>query len=66
MQTYIAERSEILRSTQKDDEFIHDLQQQISELVKRIGSDAIWIRFYKYLEPLTRMVYYSVTSIRGF
>lgn len=65
METYVAERSEILRGSQKDDEFLNELQQRISELVKQIGSDATWIRLYKYLEPFTRLIYYSFTSIRG-
>lgn len=66
MQMYIAERSEILRAAQKDDEFLNTLQQQISDLVKRVGNDALWIHFYKYFEPFTRLIYHSATSLRGY
>lgn len=65
MQTYIPERSEILRASQKDDEFINEFQQRVSELVKRIGNDALWIKFYKYFEPSSRLIYYCFTSIKG-
>jgi hypothetical protein len=65
MDTYIAERSEILRSSQKDEEFLNTLQQRISDLIKRFGGDARWIRIYKYFEPLTRLAYYSATSLQG-
>jgi peroxin-10 len=63
METYLAERSEILRASRKDDEFLDDLQAQISELVKRIGSDAIWIRAYKYFVPATKLIYHMATSL---
>lgn len=65
METYVAERSEILRASQKDEEFLNTIQTQISELVKRLLGDANWIRLYRYLEPLTRFIYYTVTSLRG-
>lgn len=65
METYIAERSEILRASQKDDEFLNTLQKQVSDLIKRFGGDATWIRAYKYFEPLTRLIYYGATSLRG-
>lgn len=65
MQTYVAERSEILRGAQKDDEFLNELQQSVSDLLKRVGGDALWIRFYKYLQPATKLLYYGCTSIAG-
>lgn len=65
METYVAERSEILRASQKDEEFLNTIQTQISESVKRLLGDANWIRLYKYFEPLTRFIYYAVTSLKG-
>jgi hypothetical protein len=65
MQTYIAERNEILRASQKDEESMNTLQQQVSDLIKHFGGDATWIRAYKYFEPLTRLLYYGATSLLG-
>ncbi|KAI6214895.1 Peroxisome biogenesis factor 10 [Aphelenchoides besseyi] len=65
MQTYRAEQSEILRASRKDDEFLHMFQLQLSDTVKNLCGDAMWIRMYKYLQSTTNLFYHFATTMSG-
>ncbi|CAD5214974.1 unnamed protein product [Bursaphelenchus okinawaensis] len=65
MSLFVAERTEILRGERKDEEYIQELYDKISDLVKRIYGDAIWIKAYKWLMPITKVLYYTSTSVKG-
>lgn len=65
MQTYPAERTEILRSERKDEEYIDNLHERISSVTKELAGDVVWIKVYKHLRPISKLIYYGRTSLLG-
>jgi hypothetical protein len=65
MQTYPAEIPQIVRAYRKDEEQIDQLIRIASDLCKDLLGHRLWIRYYRDIAIVTRLVYYSATTLSG-
>uniref|UniRef100_A0A914C320 RING-type E3 ubiquitin transferase n=1 Tax=Acrobeloides nanus TaxID=290746 RepID=A0A914C320_9BILA len=63
MQTYVAEVHELVRSFQRDEEHLKELEETVNQLIKGILGDTVWVRTYRFIGDLTRFIYYSTTNL---
>ncbi|XP_069687760.1 peroxisome biogenesis factor 10-like [Periplaneta americana] len=61
-----AGQAEILRSAQKDDQFIDTLDSLISETTYMLGGNRHWLKSRNLREALARLFYYGFTTVWGF
>uniref|UniRef100_A0A336MIV3 RING-type E3 ubiquitin transferase n=1 Tax=Culicoides sonorensis TaxID=179676 RepID=A0A336MIV3_CULSO len=59
-----AGQAEIIRSAQKDNQFIDEIYLTVSELLRRYSQN-LWIKFDTHIKTLTNIFYYSFHSILG-
>ncbi len=57
---------EILRSTQKDQSFINDLDGQVSSVVLKILGPRSWLTWKQWIEASTRFAFYALTTLSDF
>lgn len=62
MIVFNAEVADILRSSQRDETFINELNSQIHSILKLCGTNS-YNKYYKYVETVTNIWYYSLTSL---
>lgn len=65
MQTYVAELSEIIRCEQRDEEHLEKLSKEASLIIKDLFGSSFWIRYYRYIPVVTKILYYSFTTLSG-
>ncbi|TKR78229.1 hypothetical protein L596_019070 [Steinernema carpocapsae] len=63
MQWYEAERAEIVRAARRDEEHLKSLKEQISNALRDLFGISIWRQHYKYLNSITEIVYYLLTTL---
>lgn len=59
-----AGQAEIIRSSQKDNQFIDEVHLTLSELFRRY-SHTLWIKFDKHLRTFVQIFYYSYHALLG-
>ncbi|XP_013785163.1 peroxisome biogenesis factor 10-like [Limulus polyphemus] len=57
--------AEILRSSQKDEQYIQQLQGELAELVQRIAGISNWLKWRKELDVLSTLTYFGITTLAG-
>ncbi|XP_076320450.1 peroxisome biogenesis factor 10-like isoform X2 [Tachypleus tridentatus] len=57
--------AEILRSSQKDEQYIQQLQGELAELVQRITGISTWLKWRKELDVLSSLTYFGITTLAG-
>merc|ERR1712183_174154 len=58
-----AGHGEILRAAEKDESYLSSLQQRLTSLCLEVFGPEVWLRHSCLCEPLTRLLYLSVTTL---
>ncbi|MPC71018.1 Peroxisome biogenesis factor 10 [Portunus trituberculatus] len=59
----VAGAAEVLRATQKDENFLDYLKSCISEIVQRTAGTRVWLDIHKNAEVICELVYYGLTTL---
>ncbi|XP_054710940.1 peroxisome biogenesis factor 10-like [Uloborus diversus] len=62
----VAGQPEILRSFQKDEEYIHSLRSAISDLVQKLTGIPFWIKWKDFIDTSSDFLFFSLTTLSGF
>ncbi|KAK8402324.1 hypothetical protein O3P69_000620 [Scylla paramamosain] len=59
----VAGAAEVLRATQKDENFLDYLKSCISEIVQRTAGTRVWLDIHKNAEVICELAYYGLTTL---
>ncbi|CAB3402649.1 unnamed protein product [Caenorhabditis bovis] len=65
MEMYVAEIGEIVRAQRRDEEFVDEITERLSKVVKVLLGQRRWIRWYPYLHSIASSFYYINTIGAG-
>lgn len=63
MQTYVAEVHELVRSMRRDEEHLREMEDSVNHLVKELLGNLAWMKAYRFMGDITRLIYYSSTNL---
>ncbi|XP_067124198.1 peroxisome biogenesis factor 10-like isoform X2 [Centruroides vittatus] len=61
----VAGAAEILRSAQKDEQYLQELQSNVTQIIQKVAGIQKWIRWKDEINKLCDFTYYFLTTISG-
>jgi len=58
--------AEVIRASQRDNEFITRLKQDIDEMILEVFGQRVWIRCQEYSQHVSGIIYYTITNLMGY